>query len=208
MFLGAIASAQKHNINLEPGRENQGHGNCSYEAVIINLNDRNCFKEKFHMSLQHYRLIWNTDLMNKILDEKIPWNPGLTRNEIIQGFNELMQSGIYERDFFGDLMMAGIACGVRKVILIFHTNEDIKRTGHDPVSVIDPRGYGGQIDSEIPVVVAYNLVHYESLNPIGDNDIRQTIKLVESYIAKPCRYEEEYGFTGKDISYLVSQKKI
>ena len=72
MFIGAIASAQKHNINLEPGRENQGHGNCSYEAVIININDRNCFKEKFLMSLQHYRIIWNTDLMNKILDKKIP----------------------------------------------------------------------------------------------------------------------------------------
>ena len=130
MFLGAVESARKHNINLEPGRENQGHGNCSYEAVIININDRNCFKEKFHMSLQHYRMIWNTDLMNKMLDEKIPWNPGLTRKQIVQGFNELMQSGIYEIDFFGDLMIAGIACGVRKVILIFHTNEDIKRTGH------------------------------------------------------------------------------
>ena len=30
IFKRAIASAQKHQIKLEPGRENHGHGNCSY----------------------------------------------------------------------------------------------------------------------------------------------------------------------------------
>merc|ERR1712208_73416 len=112
--------------------------------------------------------------------------------------------GVYERDFFGDMMMAGIACGVKKVILIFHTNEDIVRTGHDPISVIDPRDYEGEIDSDIPVVVAYNLVHYESLEPLCADDVRETIKLVSSYSSKPSRYKQEYGFSGKDISDLVS----
>ena len=110
--------------------------------------------------------------MNKILDERVPWNPGLTREEIVQGFQELMISGVYERDYFGDMIMAGIACGVRKIILIFHTNENISKTGHDPISVVDPRDYGGHIDSDIPVLVAYNLVHYESLLPISENDVR------------------------------------
>merc|ERR1712208_193204 len=112
--------------------------------------------------------------------------------------------GVYERDFFGDMMMAGIACGVKKVILIFHTNEDIVRTGHDPISVIDPRDYEGEIDSDIPVVVAYNLVHYESLEPLCADDVRETIKLVSSYSSKPSRYKQEYGFSGKDISDLIS----
>merc|ERR1711942_368143 len=88
LFDRAIANAQKHKINLKPGRGNRGGGNCSYEAVIFNINDRNCFQSKFHMSLDHYRVIWTTDTMNKILDEKIPWNPGLTRTEIVQGFRE------------------------------------------------------------------------------------------------------------------------
>ena len=205
MFEGAISSAKKHNINVKPGRENHGGGNCAYEAVIININDRICFESKFLMGLEHYRVVWNTDIMNKILDEKIPWNPGFTRKEIVQGFRELLVSGVYERDFFGDMVMAGIACGVKKVILIFHTNEDIVRTGHDPISVIDPRDYEGEIDSEIPVVVAYNLVHYESLEPLCSDDVRETIKLVRSYNAKPSRYKQDYGFCGKDISYLVSQ---
>ena len=208
MFERAIESARKHHINVEPGTENNGMGNCSYEAVILNINDRNCFDSKFNMSLEHYRVVWNTDMMNKILDKRVPWNPGLTREEIVLGFHELMISGVYERDFFGDMMMAGIACGVRKIILIFHTNEDISKTGHDPISVIDPRDFSGYIDSETPVVVAYNLVHYESLQPLCEDDIEETKKLVRSYVAKPSRYMEDYGFSGKDISYLVSKEEI
>ena len=207
IFKRAIANARKHHINLRPGIENNGGGNCSYEAVILNINNRNCFQSKFLMSLSHYRVVWTTDIMNKTLDGRIKWNPGFSRTEIVQGFEELMESGVYERDFFGDMMMASIACGVRKIVLIFHTNEDISKTGHDPISVIDPRDYGGYIDSEIPVIVAYNLVHYESLEPLCDDDINETVKLVRSYIAKPSKYMEEYGFSGKDISYLISQSE-
>ena len=208
MMQRAIASAQKHNINLEPGRINSGGGNCSYESVIFNINDRSCFPEKFLMSPDVYRRVWNIDTMNKVLDERIPWNPGMTRKQIVAGFQEVMEPGVYEISFFGDMIMAGIACGVRKIILIFNTNPDISRTGHDPVSVVDPRDYGGNMDSEIPVVVAYNLVHFESLHPVDEHDIEKSIKLVKSYIAKPSRYEQEYGFTGDDIYHLISQKMI
>ena len=44
------------------------------------------------------------------------------------------------------------------------------------------------------VVVAYNLVHYESLHPVEEQDIEETVKLVISYIAMPSRYMQEYGF--------------
>ena len=163
IFERAIASAGKHKITLKPGRENGGHGNCSYESVIYNINQRDCFKEKLPMSPDNYRRIWNTDMLNKLLDKRIPWNPGLSRAQLIEGFTELMETGVYERPYFGDMMMAGIACGVRKRILIFNTNE---RTDHDPIAVIDPTQYGGYVDSEIPVVVAYDLVHFESLHPV------------------------------------------
>ena len=108
------------------------------------------------MSADYYRRVWNTDLMNKILDARIPWNPGMSRSQIVQGFEELMESGVYERSYFGDMMMAGIACGIRKLILIFNTHE---KTPHDHISVIDPSDYGGFKDSDIPVVLAYDLVH-------------------------------------------------
>ena len=122
MFQRAIASAQKHNIKLEAGTENSGGGNCSYLSVIFNINDRGCFKDKFLMSPDMYRRIWNTDMMNKVLDKKIAWNPGLTKLQIQEGFQEIMEPGVYERSFFGDMIMPGIACGTRKRILIFNTN--------------------------------------------------------------------------------------
>ena len=50
IFTRAIASAQKHMINLQPGRINPGIGNCSYESVINNINGRSCFQEKLPMS--------------------------------------------------------------------------------------------------------------------------------------------------------------
>ena len=204
----AIASAHKHRIKLDPGRRNHADGNCSYESVIFNINDRDCFKERLTMSPDFYRRIWNTDMMNKILDGTNPWNPGLTRTQIVQGFQDLMTHGVYERSFFGDMMMAGIACGIRKRILIFNTNESIPTTGHDPVSVVDPTQYGGRIDTEIPVVVAYNLVHYESLHPVAGHDIEETVKLTNAYIANPSRYLQEYGFTRNDIVFLTSQNMI
>lgn len=186
----AISSARKHNIKLTPGKQNSGGGNCSYLSVIYNINERTCFSNKFFMSPDYYRRVWNIDIMNKILDKRIPWNPGMTRKEIQEGFHEMIESGKYEKDFFGDMMMAGIACGVRKRILIFNTHTN---TTHDPISVVDPRDYGSEIDNEIPVVVAYNLVHFESLHPAEEKDIQETLKLVNSY-STGC-YKEEYGFT-------------
>ena len=118
MIKKAIASAQKHNIKLEPGTKNAGGGNCSYLSVIHNINDRKCFDTKFQMSPDFYRRVWNTDLMNKILDKRIPWNPGLSRQELIDGFQELTESGVYERSFFGDMMLAGIACGVPRRLFL------------------------------------------------------------------------------------------
>ena len=108
MFQRAISSAKKHNINLEAGRENSGDGNCSYLSVLFNINDRGCFKDKFPMSPDVYRRIWNVDMMNKVLDKRIAWNPGMTKHEIQEGFQEIMEPGVYERGFFGDMIMPGI----------------------------------------------------------------------------------------------------
>ena len=60
------------------------------------------------------------------------------------------------------------------------------------------------MDTEIPRIVAYNLVHYQSLHPVDKNDIKETINLTQSYIAQPSRYMEEYGFTRNDKSYLIA----
>ena len=105
IFDRAIENAKKHKINLVPGRENEGNGNCSYESAILNINERDCFKEGFVMSADFYRRVWNTDLMNKILDGRIPWNPGMTRSQIVKGFEELMESGLSKVSVFLQLQV-------------------------------------------------------------------------------------------------------
>ena len=65
MVKRAIASASKHGINLKPGTPNPGTGDCAFEAVIQNNNDRPCFREKYERTVDWYRQIWATDMANR-----------------------------------------------------------------------------------------------------------------------------------------------
>ena len=179
IFTKAISSAQKHNIKLKAGRKDRGYGNCAFESVINNLNDRACFREHLKQTPNWYRRMWMEDMMNRIILGICPWNAGHSVQQIREGFNKLMESGIYEIDFFGDMIMGGIACGIGKRILIFNTNENLI---HDPISVVDPTHYDARINIEdiTPVVVAYNNYHYESLHPIDEQDRVETIRLASS----------------------------
>ena len=47
-----------------------------------------------------------------------------TQKQWIEGWKEMLIPGTYERGIFGDLMIPGNACGVRKTILILNTNEN------------------------------------------------------------------------------------
>ena len=107
----------------------------------------------------------------------------------------MLEPGTYERGIFGDLILAGIACGLRKLILIFNTNPD---TPHDPIYVVDPTNFNVMPDSDIPVVVAYNMSHYESMEPCSEADISATIDLVKAY------KEGRYRYTRQDITRLIS----
>ena len=103
------------------------------------------------------------------------------------------------------MMLAGIACGIRKRILIFNTHEHLL---HDPISVVDPNHYDARITDydETPIVVAYNNYHYENLHTLDEQDRKETIRLAKSYIED--RYYHEYGFTKRDIKYLISPSII
>ena len=175
MISRAISSAQKHGINLKPGRPNPGTGDCAFEAAIFNNNDRACFQQKFLHSIDWYRRIFVTDMANRTLHT--PYNT-LTSNEWLRGWSEMLQPGAYERGIFGDLMIHGIACGLKKVLLIFNTNPD---TPHDPIYVVKPSDFDVDQDTEIPIVLCYNMSHYESLEPCTEHDVQATVNLVKDY---------------------------
>ena len=195
MVRRAIASAKKHGISLEVGKINAADGNCSFDAVLHNINERSCFLEKLPLSSTTYRQIWVTELENQ--SAKYPTlGAGFTEEERQENWNLLKQSGVYEVEFFGDLVMHAIAKGCNKNILIFNTDA----RAADPIYVIRPEKFGGYADSENPVVVCYNQVHYESLHPVTQDDIERTKILVNEYIAG------NYPHSKEDIPFLISSK--
>ena len=193
MINRAIASANKHGINLSPGRLNSANGNCAFESSIFNNNDRKCFKEKFHLSPDYYRRVWLTDMKNRTMNDKT-WQI-YSDKEWEAGWKEMLDSGVYERGIFGDLMLLGISCGLRKFLLIFNTSLD---SPHDPIYVCDPRKFGVIPDTEVPVVLAYNMSHYESLHPSEDSDIEKIVTLVQQYLTG------QYAFGKHDLPFLLS----
>ena len=174
MMLRALGSAKKHGIDVLPGTRNAADGNCAIESVMYNIIERDCFSDLMPFSADYYRRIWMTDFKNRTVNDPT-WNV-FSSKQWEEGWEELTESGVYERDLFGDLMMFAIACGVRKVILIFNTNLN---SPHDPIYVCDPLKLGVQADTNVPVVLAYNLAHYESLKPLTPSDTQKTSELVE-----------------------------
>ena len=85
--------------------------------------------------------------------------------------------------------------GCRKVLLIINTNSN---TPHDPIYVCDPRKFSVQPDTKVPIVLAYNMAHYESLHPLTPADTQKTSELVEQYLAG------NYPFGRGDMNYLLS----
>ena len=193
MLSRAISSGRKHGVNCEPGSPNPGLGDCAFESVIQNNNDRQCFKEKYPLSISYYRRIWVTDMASRTVDSD--WNI-YSKQEWMAGWEQMLIPGAYERGIYGDLMMPGIACGIRKFLLIFNTNPD---SPHDPIYVVDPRQFNVQVDTDVPIILAYNQSHYESLVPASEEDINKTVALTRQYL------DGQYNLRMKDI--LVCYKE-
>ena len=193
IFLRAIASAKRHALNLTCGRTNPGQGDCVFEASLFNVNDRGCFNEYLSQTVDYYRRIWTIDMENRGFDNPL-LNPGYSQAEWHHGWNLMRQPGAYEVHHFGDLVIPGIACGIKKIILIFNTNPNV---AHDPISVIDPNSYGIEPNSPYPLILAYDGSHYESLHPLEDIDIQKSKDLVTQY------QNGTYAFGHNDLQNLI-----
>ena len=195
-FIYFQASAHRHGIQLKQGAPNPGTGDCAFQATISNINDRSCFEEQFTMSVDWYRRIFVTDMANRTVNT--PYNT-MSSKEWYKGWSEMLAPGAYERGIFGDLMLPGIACAIRKYILIFNTNLN---TPHDPIYVVDPTSFNVIPDTEIPVVLSYNLTHYESMEPCTEVDVKMTRDLVQQYLSGRYRYRKQ------DMPYLISSQEV
>ena len=192
-----IASAKKHGIVLVPGIRNNADGNCTFEAVIDNINHRHCFVQKFCLHPNLYRQRWITETERD--SENHPVLGALFSEEEKRiNWNTLKSPYVYEVPFFGDYVIHGIAKGCQKDILIFNTSP----AASEAIHVIRASEFNGEIDTDIPVVLCYNQSHYESLHPLTQEDIEKNKLLVQVYI------NGSYSFKKEDIPFLIGIRNV
>ena len=127
-----------------------------------------------------------TEIENSAFNE---WNGGLSIEEWKSGFYLLKQSGTYEYTL-GDLVPPGIAHCTRKNLLIFNTWQE----AHSPVYVVSAASLLGRpANTDIPVCLAYDQSHYESLVPCSDEDIEKAVQLTKQVLSG------EYSLRMNDI---------
>ena len=170
----AIQNAKFHGINLYPGTMNKGLGDCVFESVLDNINKRDCFDEILTEDSMFWRHCWMTEIESIAFDN---WNQGRTEDEWRSEFSLLKQPGVYEVSL-GDLVPPGIAHCIKKNLLIFNTSSQ----AHCPIYVVPASMFGGSANTEVPICLAYNQVHYESLIPCSDKDIEKTVFLMKQVI--------------------------
>ena len=139
------------------------------QATVFNINDRPEFEEsqKIKLSIYDCRVFWVSELEEVMTSDyshmmtdtfnNLKMGPAELKKYIQQQWNRLRTDGVYEIDYFGDLLMQAVARGTKKKILIFNTD---KNSLNDPIVVVSPETFGGTIDSDVPVVVCYNGNHY------------------------------------------------
>ena len=175
MIEKAIANAKAHDINVNAGDRTPGDGNCIFESVLNNINTRDNFSETFDGTADHWRYIWMTEVQNKAYSN---WHGELTEERWLEQWHVLKNSRTYECNL-GDLILPGVAHCVKKDVLIFNTST----SAHSPVYVIQSSSLCGQeADTEVPVCLGYNQVHYESLIPNRQEDIEKTVELKNQVI--------------------------
>ena len=171
----AIENAKFHGINLHHERFNPGKGDCVFEAIADNVSERICFPETFDKGPDHYRMKWLTDAEDYVLNFA-----GINEDEFRKEWNLLKKPQNYEYSL-GDWILPAIAHCIRKDILIFNAHPD---GAFDPIFVIEASKIGDRSPStEIPVILAYNNVHYESLLPISKEDELKTVRLKKDYLS-------------------------
>ena len=139
------------------------------QATVFNVNDRPEFDESqnIKLSINDCRVFWVSDLQEVMTSEykhmmtdtfnNLKMGPVELKKYIQRQWDMLRTDGVYEIDYFGDLLMQAVARGAKKQILIFNTD---KNSVNDPILVVTPETFGGTTDSDVPVVVCYNGNHY------------------------------------------------
>ena len=113
----------------------------------------------------------------------------------------MRQPGVYEHPL-GDLVLPGIAHCIGKDIIIINTSSQVRWC----IQVVLASSLkGNHATTDIPIIVAYNQVHYEGLVPNTDEDIRKSIELKHSFLSNAIVEKVDSNPTLRQIYNIPSQ---
>ena len=188
-----IEIARFHGINLHHGVKNLANGDCVIEAMADNITIRDCFFEVYNQSAAFNRKMWLTEAAKVVFEYS-----GISKEEFDLEWEQLKQPYCYECPL-GDFVLPAIAHCTRKDVLIFNTS---LKGSWDPIYVVQSSEMGNrQANTEIPVLLAYDGVHYEGLVPDTLEDQEKTVILKKTYLSG------DYAVQKKDIPVFQVEKK-
>ena len=190
----AIRNAFRHMINLKGGTENLAEGNCAWESAILNITERPEIEPKVNLDPGEAKIVYLNEMQEYTEGDGHELIPDHLKIGAPEKWNKLREEKVWNIDFFGDLVMPAIARGTKKKILIFSTNENLSL----PIHVVTPEKFGVASDSDVPLCLAYNGVHFESMLPIHETDVQKTKDLVQEV------FNGTYNYNKEDIPKLIA----
>jgi len=185
MVTSAIKTAARMGMGLTEGEPVEALGNCLIESVKVNIEDRDIFEEKIEESINELR-----EKVVKEGERVIGASPyrieDYSDEDWAYGWDQLRISGVWDVEYFGDLMIIALAHVIGKNILLINTDQ-----GSPPVTVVLGDRFGKPLSSEHPVILAYSGNHYESLIPVLDKDEMRSRKIIQRYIKGEDLFSEE-----------------
>ena len=191
------------------GNPNNASGNCLYESIIDNVNSRNCFTEQLNNPPEFYRNVWNTEGEEKI--KLTGFYPGaLSEEEWREGWRKLIYTNEYDVPYIGNFAIVACAHSLKKDILIFNTPwQTDDANANSPISVVSSTQFdpSNERKTEIPIVLLYDGVHFESSIPVSKEDVQRTIDLVRNYTSGNYIIPESLKNDYKSKESLVNENR-
>merc|ERR1712106_590748 len=158
---------------------------------MYNTTQRQCIK---HYTKETPRQLKQRSINNAQKDTELKKLPFIPEKTTVEQWSHIRKDKIYETEL-GDFCLIFAARALKRNILIFNTTV---KTGAAPITLIRAEAYeGGVLIDNNPLLIAYDSVHFESVEPISRSDELRAIELAEWIKTK------QYKLTHKDTQKMT-----
>ena len=201
-----VAAQLAHSVKLRHIVPNLADGNCALESVCDQLNST---RSGEFLGLGSQKFPTPSTLRDAVVqclrdNKEIMTQFGFwgTKSEWENELRKLQQNGVWDTQA-GDLVIPAVAMVTKKNILIYKTRPTYTACGKFPIDVVMASTLGGEVDTEIPLVLCYTGDHYEGLVPCTEEDVVKTVEIVHEW-----NRTGSYTNTVLDIPVLREQFKL